>query len=228
TETLQLVSHELRTPLTSIRGLSDVLLKFPVAADESREMLGVINAEAVRLGETINRYLDLTRLESGAQALRLSPVNCQELIADCIRKLSVFAAERRVSLSSQIAPELPALQADAQLMTQAISNLLSNAIKYSPPATEVVVTAQLGQNRIVITVRDQGFGIPKEAQERIFEKFFRLERDASSSIVGTGLGLSLVKEIVEQHGGLITVESAPGSGSTFSIHLPLNIFVTQV
>lgn len=220
TDTLQLVSHELRTPLTSIRGLSDVLLKFPVAADESREMLGVINAEAVRLGETINRYLDLTRLESGAQRLRLSPVNCQELVADCIRNLSVFAAERQVLLNSQLDRELPLLQADEQLLMQAVSNLLSNAIKYSPPNTEVVVTSRLSQNQIVITVRDQGFGIPPEAQERIFDKFYRLERDTSSNIVGTGLGLPLVKEIVEQHGGQISVESEPNSGSSFSIYLP--------
>ncbi len=220
TETLQLVSHELRTPLTSIQGLSDVLLKFPVAADESREMLGVINAEAVRLSETINRYLDLTRLESGAQRLRLAPLDCKGLIADCIRKLAVFAAERGVRLRSQIEPDLPALQADAQLLAQAISNLLSNAIKYSPSNTEVVVTAERRQNQLAISVRDQGFGIPPEAQERIFEKFFRLERDASSNVVGTGLGLSLVKEIVEQHGGQITVESAPGAGSTFTILLP--------
>ena len=221
TETLQLVSHELRTPLTSIQGLSDVLLKFPVAAEESREMVGVINAEAVRLGETINRYLDLTRLESGAQPLRLSPIRCSELVADCIRKLSVFATERTVRLKSEVEPELPLLQADEQLLTQALTNLLSNAIKYSPPETEVVIAARANQTNLVISVRDQGFGIEPEAQERIFEKFFRLERDTSSSIVGTGLGLPLVKEIVEQHGGQIFVESIPGAGSTFSISLPL-------
>ncbi|MBS1789947.1 MAG: CHASE2 domain-containing protein [Acidobacteria bacterium] len=227
TETLQLVSHELRTPLTSIQGLSDVLLKFPVAADESREMLGVINAESVRLAETINRYLDLTRLESGAQPLRLSPVNCQELIADCFRQLSVFAAERKVRLSSQVESGLPLLQADEQLLTQAVSNLLSNAIKYSPPETEVTVAAGLSQNHFVISVRDQGFGIQPEAREKIFEKFFRLERDTSSNIVGTGLGLPLVREIVEQHGGRITVESAPGQGSTFSIYLPFQSPATR-
>lgn len=220
TETLQLVSHELRTPLTSIQGLSDVLLKFPVDVDQSREMLSVINAEAVRLGETINRYLDLTRLESGAQHLRLSSVDCRDLVADCIRQLSVFATERKVRLSSQFEPGLPPLQADEQLLTQAISNLLSNAIKYSPPETEVVVSARFDQNQFVIGVRDQGFGIEPGALDKIFEKFFRLERDTSSNIVGTGLGLSLVKEIVEQHGGRITVESAPGLGSTFSIYLP--------
>jgi signal transduction histidine kinase len=228
TETLQLVSHELRTPLASIQGLSDVLIKFPVAAEEADEMLRTIHSEAVRLGETINRYLDLTRLESGAQPLHLTSVYCPELIADCIRNLSVFAAERRVRLTSRISPSVPLLQADAQLLTQAVSNLLSNAIKYSPPETEVVVAAELNHSNVMISVRDRGFGIPDEARERIFEKFYRLERDSTSSIVGTGLGLPLVKEIVERHGGRVTVESDPATGSTFTIHLPLqNLYLAD-
>jgi PAS domain S-box-containing protein len=221
TETLQLVSHELRTPLTSIQGLSEVLLKFPVSADESRELLGTIHAEALRLSETINRYLDLTRLESGAQALQLTEVDCGELLDGCLRNLAVFAAERRVTLKKQAAAALTILRADAQLLTQAVNNLLSNAIKYSPPETEVVITAAHDGDSVRLSVCDQGFGIPAAARERIFEKFYRLERDASSGIVGTGLGLPLVKEIVERHGGQITVESAPGAGSTFTIHLPL-------
>jgi PAS domain S-box-containing protein len=221
TETLQLVSHELRTPLTSIQGLSEALIKFPVAEDEANEMFKTIHSEAVRLGEMINRYLDLTRLESGAQPLHLAPVSCRRLIADCVRNLSVFAAERRVRLASQVSPSAPTLQADAQLLTQAINNLLSNAIKYSPAETEVVVAAELDHDNVMISVRDHGFGIPKEAQERIFEKFYRLERDTASSIVGAGLGLPLAKEIVERHGGRVTVESAPMIGSTFTIHLPL-------
>jgi PAS domain S-box-containing protein len=221
TETLQLVSHELRTPLTSIRGLTDVLIKFPVASDEASEMLGTIRSEAARLGELINRYLDLTRLESGAQPLRLTEMNCQQLLADCARSLSSFAAERRITLSSQVSPVELALRADAQLLTQAINNLLGNAIKYSPPETEVVVAAELDHANVMISVRDQGFGIPEEARERIFEKFYRLERDTTSGVVGAGLGLPLVKEIVERHGGRITFESEPTTGSTFTIHLPL-------
>jgi signal transduction histidine kinase len=221
TETLQLVSHELRTPLTSIQGLSDVLIKFPVASDEASEMLVTIRSEAARLGEMINRYLDLTRLESGAQPLRLTEMNCQQLIADCVRSLSSFAAERKITLSSEVTSDALVLRADAQLLTQAVNNLLSNAIKYSPPETEVVVSAKLNHANVMISVRDQGFGIPEEAHERIFEKFYRLDRDTSSSVIGAGLGLPLVKEIVERHGGRITFESGLSAGSTFTIYLPL-------
>lgn len=220
TETLQLVSHELRTPLTSIQGLSEVLLKFPVAQAESRELLGTIHAEALRLSETINRYLDLTRLESGAQPLRLAAVDCAQLLTECARQIAVLAADRAITLRVEVASGLPALQADAQLLAQAVSNLLSNALKYSPPHTTVVASAVAESNGIALSVQDQGFGIPAEAHERIFEKFYRLERDNDANVVGTGLGLALVKEIVERHGGRVTFESKVGSGSTFTLHLP--------
>jgi signal transduction histidine kinase len=222
TETLQLVSHELRTPLTSIRGLSDVLLKFPVGVEESREMLATINSEALRLGETINRYLDLTRLESGGQALHPAPLSCAALIADSIRNHSVLAAERNIVLTSRVAENLPPLMADARLLMQAIGNLLSNAVKYSPPESEVIVQADADAASIFLRVIDQGYGIPAEATEKIFEKFYRLDRSVESQVVGTGLGLPLVKEIVEQHGGRISVESKVGKGSVFTITLPVN------
>jgi signal transduction histidine kinase len=220
TETLQLVSHELRTPLTSIQGLSDVLLKFPVAADESRELIGTIHAESLRLSETINRYLDLTRLESGTQALHLVSVDCGELISVCLRNLTVLASERSITLTSKIEPDLPVIEADVQLLTQALNNLISNAIKYSPLNTVVIVLAEREPKGVALIVSDQGYGIPATAHERIFEKFYRLERDANSTTIGTGLGLPLVKEIIEQHGGRITFESLEGHGSKFTLHLP--------
>ena len=221
TETLQLVSHELRTPLTSIHGLSDVLLKFPVPADQSREMLGTIHSEAIRLGETINRYLDLTRLESGAQALKLSPVDCRRLIAECIRNLSIFASERNIRLTQRVVPDMPELVVDYQLMTQAIGNLISNAVKYSPPGSDVTISAEHHDDGTAsITVSDRGYGIPEEARDRIFDKFYRLERDTNSGVVGTGLGLPLVKEIVERHGGRISFQSSDDNGTTFIIRLP--------
>jgi len=224
-ETLQLVSHELRTPLTSIQGLSDVLLKFPVETIEAREMLTTIHAEALRLSETINRYLDIARLESGAQALRITTFDVAELIAGCVRLHVPVAAERGIKIIQELSPSIPPLKADAQLLAQAVNNLLSNAVKYSAADSEVSVDVSVQAEsdglRVCIEVRDQGAGIPPEERERIFEKFYRLERDAASGVIGTGLGLPLVKEIVEKHGGRIWLESEPGEGSTFTIQLPV-------
>ena len=220
-ETLQLVSHELRTPLTSIQGLSDVLLKFPVETNESREMLTTIHSEALRLSETINRYLDIARLESGAQPLRITTLDIGKLIDGCVRLHAPIAAERGIKIIQECGPSIPRLAADAQLVAQAVNNLLSNAVKYSAADSEVLVRVESDKLLVLIEVRDQGQGIPPEEHARIFEKFYRLERDAKSGVIGTGLGLPLVKEIVEKHGGRISVESIPGNGSTFTIQLPL-------
>jgi PAS domain S-box-containing protein len=220
-ETLQLVSHELRTPLTSIRALSDVLLKFPVPDDESRESLRTIHSEAVRMSDLINLYLDVTRVETGAQALSRAAVSAGELVGECVRAFSRAAAEKGMRIKTRLEEPSPVLLADRQLLTQAVNNLLGNAVKYSPADSEVEVGASGDETHARIYVRDRGYGIPAEFHARVFEKFYRLERDVRAEVVGTGLGLPLVKEIVERHGGRVTLESEPGAGSTFTIHLPL-------
>ncbi len=215
------VSHDLKTPLTSIQGLSDVLRKFPVSAEESKEMVETIHSEAVRLNEIINRFLDVKRLESGAQDLQISEVNIEKLIADCIAAAAPLAAEKNIEIQNRAKSSLPLLQADSQLLAQAVGNLLSNAVKYSPPESIVAVEAVKNDSELQIIVRDNGYGIPENAQARIFEKFYRLERDASSETVGTGLGLTFVKEVAEKHGGRVSVESRQNIGSAFVLHLPL-------
>ncbi|HEY0546969.1 MAG TPA: CHASE2 domain-containing protein [Pyrinomonadaceae bacterium] len=220
-ETLQLVSHELRTPLTSIQGLSDLLLKCPVSEDETQEMLGMIYSEAVRMNDLIRRYLDVTRIESGAQTLTRKPVVVNQLVAECARAHTHLAAGKGIRLDVRLDEPSVTIFGDAQLLTQAVNNLLSNAIKYSPHDSLIEIGTAKTDAQLCVYVRDQGYGIPKEAQERVFEKFYRLERDAQSDTVGTGLGLPLVKEIIERHGGHVTLESEPQRGSTFSIRLPL-------
>jgi signal transduction histidine kinase len=219
-ETLQLVSHELRAPLTSIRGLSETLLKYPVPEATSSELLETIYSESVRLSELINRYLDVTRIESGSHLLTRSPVAVNPLITDCVRVFSNAASEKGINIRLNMKEPSPTLYGDAQLIAQAINNLLINALKYSPANSEIEVGSASGDASICIYVRDHGYGIPREFQGRVFEKFFRLERDVKSEVVGTGLGLALVKEIVERHDGQVTLESEPDKGSTFTIHLP--------
>jgi signal transduction histidine kinase/CHASE2 domain-containing sensor protein len=220
-ETLQLVSHELRTPLTSIRALSDLLLNFPVPEGDSQESLRTIYSESVRMSDLINLYLDVTKIESGSQTLARDSVNANELIGECVRAFVRTASEKGIRISTKLEEPTPVLFADRQLLTQAFNNLIGNAIKYSPSDSEVEVGSSSDETHARVYVRDRGYGIPREFQARVFEKFYRLERDVKSEVVGTGLGLPLVKEIVERHGGHVTLESEPDKGSTFIIHMPL-------
>jgi signal transduction histidine kinase len=169
----------------------------------------------------MNRYLDVTRIESGAHLLARRPVAANHLVTECVRMLNGLAAEKRIEIKLSLDETEPVLFGDAQLLTQAVNNLLSNAIKYSPAGSQVEIGTAKETERVRLYVRDHGYGIAKEYQARVFEKFYRLERDAKSEVVGTGLGLPLVKEIIERHGGEVTLESEPDRGSTFIIRLPL-------
>ncbi|PYS49343.1 MAG: hypothetical protein DMF68_10270 [Acidobacteria bacterium] len=152
-ETLQLVSHELRTPLTSIRGLSDLLLKFPVPAGESKEILETIYSEAVRMNELINRYLDVTRIESGAQHLSSKRVAANDLVKECAQSLGPLASEKGIQITFRLEEPSPVLFGDAQLLAQAINNLLSNAIKYSPALHEVEIGSASRDSSVSIYIR---------------------------------------------------------------------------
>jgi CHASE2 domain-containing sensor protein/signal transduction histidine kinase len=220
-ETLQLVSHELRAPLTSIRGLSETLLKYRVPEESSPEILETIYSESVRLSELINRYLDVTRIESGMQSLDRRPVSINNIVTECVRAFSGMAKGKRIHIKIKLAEPSFVLLGDSQLLAQAVNNLLTNAIKYSPAGSEIETGTARDEAHVRLYVRDQGYGIPPEYQGRVFEKFFRLERDMKSEIVGTGLGLALVKEIVERHNGQVTLSSEPDRGSTFTLHLPI-------
>jgi len=220
-ETLQLVSHELRAPLTSIKGLSETLLKFPVPPETSPEILETIYSEAVRLNDLINRYLDVTRIESGAHNFERRPVDINLLITECARALNGLASGKGIWIKLKLGESPATVLGDAPMLTQAVNNLLINAIKYSPDGSVVEVGLADDDLRACIYVRDHGYGIPEEFQTRVFEKFYRLERDVRSEVVGTGLGLPLAKEIVERHGGQLSLESKVHEGSTFTIHLPI-------
>jgi signal transduction histidine kinase len=180
-----------------------------------------INHEAKRLSHMITEYMDITKLESGARPLRLAPVRMMPLIERVLLLLSPLAAQRDIRIVRRFAPDLPALSVDADLLARALTNLLANAIKYSPARTEIIVTARDAGDSLLVEVSDHGYGISADALPHIFEKFYRVPIVEDTDVPGTGLGLALVREIVELHGGRVTVRSEPGVGSTFSIRLPV-------
>jgi signal transduction histidine kinase len=221
-DVMALVTHEMLTPLTAIQGMSEVLAQFEVQEERRREMHLAINDEAKRLSQMITKYMDITKLESGAHPLRLAPTRLTPLIERVLLLLSPVAARRDIRIVPRLSPGLPALLADADLMAQALTNLIANAIKYSPAKTEITVAArEEGRPGLLVEVSDHGYGIAADVLPHIFEKFYRVPSVQDTDVPGTGLGLALVREIVELHGGRVTVYSEPGIGSTFSVRLPL-------
>jgi signal transduction histidine kinase/CHASE2 domain-containing sensor protein len=219
-DVMALVSHEMRTPLTAIQGMSELLAQFELDAGRRREMSLAIHDEAKRLTHMINEYLDITRLESGTTILRLSAVRVEALVERTLLMLDPLAAERGTRLTRQLDPAVPPVVADPDLLTRAIGNLVSNAIKYSPRETEVVIFTRTAGNGVSIEVADQGYGIPEGSVGRVFEKFYRVPRVQDVDVPGTGLGLALVREIVELHGGTVAVRSLVGTGSVFTLWIP--------
>jgi PAS domain S-box-containing protein len=219
-DVISLVSHEMRTPLTAIQGMTELLAHYDLASDRRREMNLAINDEVKRLARMITEYLDITRLESGATPMRLSAVRAEALLDRILILLDPVASQRGIRLLRKIEAELPAILADPDLLSRAVENLISNAIKYSPSSTEVTVAARAEDDFLVIEVADQGYGIPAADLERVFEKFYRVPRVQDAGTPGTGLGLSLVREIVELHRGSVAVTSELNRGSVFSLRIP--------
>ncbi len=219
-DVIALVSHEMRTPLTAIQGMTELLANYEMDPARRKEISSAINGEVKRLTGMITGYLDITRLESGATALRKTPVRVEPLLQRIVLLLEPVAAQRGIRLTLALSPGLPVLFADIDLMGRAVENLVSNAIKYSPDSTEVTIRAEPEHGGIAISVSDQGYGIPEPDLPRIFEKFYRVARVEDAGVPGTGLGLALVREIAELHGGAAGVTSKVNQGSTFTLRIP--------
>lgn len=218
-DVVALVSHEMRTPLTAIQGMSELLASYEMDAGRRKEMSGVINSEAKRLTRMITDYLDIARLESGATVLRSSPFRLETLIERTLLLLDPIASAREIRLN-RVYGDVEAVIADPDLIARAVSNLVSNAIHYSSAGSEITVSTRSDPGSAVIDVRDEGYGIAPEYRERIFEKFYRVPRLEDADSPGTGLGLALVREIAELHGGTVRFSSELGAGSTFSLSIP--------
>jgi signal transduction histidine kinase/DNA-binding response OmpR family regulator/HAMP domain-containing protein len=217
-EFVSTVSHELRTPLTSIRGFAELLLTRPFAPEQQREFVTVIHRETLRLTQLINDFLDLQRIESGRQVYQMARVELMPLLRET---LALFHLDDTHPLDLEVPTSLPPVEVDADRLRQVLTNLLSNAMKFSPHGGEVTVGARHEGSHVRLWVADRGVGIPPEALPHLFDKFFRVDHPETRGIGGTGLGLALVKEIVEAHHGRAWVESVYGQGSTFVFTLPV-------
>ncbi len=219
---ISLMSHELRTPLTSINGFAELLTLDEKIPEESREFLQIISNESQRMSRMIDTFLSVTQLERADKkevskvALRLD-----ETVRETIATMQSVAKKKRIRLVEQTNGQIPPVAADKSLITQALTRLLDNAIKYSPERTAVTVSAVLEADAVRVIVEDRGYGVPAESLDRIWEKFYRVARDGQEKDEeSTGLGLAFVREVVEQHGGTLAVESEVGRGSKFSFALP--------
>ena len=221
-EMISLMSHELRTPLTSINGFAELLALDEKLPEDSREFLQIISNESQRMSRMIDTFLAVTKLErSDKREVSKIALRPDEVVRETIATLQPLAKKKRIRLEEQAAPHIPPVAADKSLITQAVTNLIDNAIKYSPERTTITVTTTLEAEAVRVTVEDRGYGIPPESIDRIWEKFYRVARDGQEKHEeSTGLGLSVVKEAIDQHGGMVSVESEVGRGSKFSFALP--------
>ncbi len=220
-EFVSIVSHELRTPLASILGFVEILLNREVKPEKAKKYMETIHREANRLSNLINDFLDLQRMESGKQTYTLVPFDLRTIVGDVAMQWD-GKQEHRVHWEL---PEHTALvRADQDRITQVMHNLISNAVKYSPGKDRVDVRLREDGAYWLIEVQDYGLGIPEEAKDKMFSKFYRVDNSDRRQIGGTGLGLAIVRELLNDLGGEITFDSTIGEGSTFMVRLPkLNV-----
>ncbi|MCA1636277.1 MAG: PAS domain-containing protein [Acidobacteria bacterium] len=220
-EFLSNVSHELRTPLTAILTFVETLEEGAIDDPaHNRRFLSVIRRNSERMHNLINDILELSAIEAGTVEVEPTEVRLSALVSECLTALAARAAERHVKLLNEVAAEV-LVHADARRLEQMLTNLLDNAIKFTPEGGEVRIAHERAAGRDRVHVADTGEGIALEHVERIFERFYRIDRARSRALGGTGLGLAIVKHLARAHGGEASVRSAPGQGSTFTVELPV-------
>ncbi len=218
-EFVSLVSHELRTPMASVLGFSELMLTRKLSESKARLYVETIHKEAQRLSNLISDFLDIQRMEAGRQIYNYSEVPVRELLRPVMALFSAHQERIKVDMPS----ELPPILADPDRIMQTLTNLVGNSIKYSPNGGEIFISARPQPDKagmLEFMIKDQGLGIPKDAQSQLFTKFFRVDNSDRREIGGTGLGLAICREIVEAHGGKIWVESELGQGSNFHFTIP--------
>jgi two-component system sensor histidine kinase SenX3 len=213
------VSHELKTPVAAMGLLAEATIGAADDPDSVRRFAGKLQSEAIRLGALVNELIALSRLQGADPLPDLAVVDVDAVIEETISRVANAAESAGITITSD-RPSGLLVNGDRSLLVTALTNLMDNAINYSPSGTEVSVSRSERDSEVLIAVTDRGVGIAPEFQDRVFERFFRIDPARSRATGGTGLGLAIVKHVAANHGGTATVWSRPGTGSTFTLRLP--------
>lgn len=221
-EFLANISHELRTPLNAIIGFSEVLANgfYGKLNEKQADYVNDINISGIHLLEMINEILDISKIEANAMSLHKSVFLVPQAVSEVVNVVKSLADKKSIDIKQDIAKI--SICADFQKIKQILYNLLSNAIKFSPENSKIFITAKDDQNNFIIEVKDNGIGIDKKDQEKIFDKFVQLENAYTKKESSTGLGLTITKQLIEMHGGKISVKSGLGKGTTFIASIPVS------
>jgi signal transduction histidine kinase len=214
------IAHELRTPLTVVQGNLEALIDG--VYDLTPENVAGIHKQTVVLTRLVADLRDLALAEAGQLKLERKALPLRDVIAQVSEGLGIQAHEKEVTLKVEVAANLPQVQADEQRITQVLFNLISNALRHTPAGGTITINAEMREDQMLVSVRDTGTGIPPEDLPHVFERFYRADRSRARSTGGSGLGLTIAKQIVEAHGGQIWAQSWLGAGSTFAFGLPLS------
>ena len=220
-EMMQRISHELRTPLQAMLSAHYLLTEQrlgPLNADQAR-LLGSIRDSIEKLSKFSNQFLDLAKIEAGMMEFRLERTDLLALVRVVLREAELIAGRKEIAIDLTSAPA-PPIMADTEKMSQVVNNLVGNAVKYTADGGTIIVNVGPSEHGVRLAVQDSGIGIAEEDLPHVFTKFYRAKNAVGGAVKGTGLGLALVKAVVEEHGGTVSASSTPGVGSTFAVELP--------
>lgn len=222
TQFLSITSHELRTPMTPIRSQMEMLLdgSFGKLSKEQKQSLGMISRNVEVLDKLLADILDISRIQTGKMRFELKKVQLADCITSSIENIKTSADKKNIFIAAKI-KKLPELALDRERIIQVLTNLINNAVKFTPSKGKITVEAEKQKNNVLVKVKDTGIGIAGKDMKKLFEPFFQVESSDRRKYGGTGLGLTICKNIIEQHGGKIWVKSRLGKGSTFYFTVPL-------
>ena len=213
------VSHELRTPLASVQGFIQALLDGAIEEQDRDKYLEIVLGETKRMSSLINSFLNLAKIESGKFPMEFSEFDINELLRRCILMFEQQIEAKKLQVDIRLSEDKTMVWADADRISQVITNLVDNAVKFSQEGGSLGIWTETLDNKVLVSIADTGEGIPEEDQASVFERFYKVDKSHSRSKPGTGIGLSIVKRIIAQHGEKIWLKSAPGEGATFTFSL---------